>query len=143
MANWDLAYSCGHAVRLLVGGPKQYLTRERWAGGLCRDCRQAERDKASASAADDNAGHGLPALTGSPEQVRWAEALRADKLLDLNRTLEQHGARREVRALYQAVLGRQTRAPWWIDQRTHSAVYAAHGQMTREERRQAHLRRPQ
>lgn len=139
MANWDVAYSCGHTMRLHISGPKQYFTRDRWAGGVCRGCRQAEQE--NVSAADDNAAHGLPALAGSPEQVHWAETLRADKMLELDRTLEQHRAPRQVRALYRAVLARQTTARWWIDQRAHSAVFAAHGQMTREERQRAHMRR--
>lgn len=99
-------------------------------------------------ACTDCAARGLPALTGSPKQVAWAETLRdfmvrdldaeAASLLatlraDLGRTLgADHLALAELEpaiALLVEEYRRQAAAAWWIDRRGgpgREPLWAAH-----------------
>lgn len=80
----------------------------------------------------------LPALTGSPAQIQWAEKIRANELdrdidhqigqLTERATGEQRAAVHDVLApILREVALRHTTAGWWIDNRRHNA-FAAPGQ---------------
>jgi len=94
MAKYAITHSCGHTQTHALFGPGRDRERKlEWlAGTLCSDCWQAEKDRqhaAETAAAQAQAQiAGLPALTGTPKQVGWAEALRAQALNSLDEFAE-------------------------------------------------------
>jgi len=76
----------------------------------CRECYLREQDEKMATA---NAKRGLPALEGTEKQVRWAEAIRAEMLRELD-AIEIEGTPKpewfEARRWIEA----RTEAGWWI-----------------------------
>lgn len=141
---WEtIQHRCGHEERHQLYGPRR--DREWKAKRLtereCEPCDTARvaRERAEAAAAAEAAAtaQGLPALTGSPKQVAWAETVRQALLARLDaacadavgqaRELEAEGRmqfpagaadRVALAALVlqgEAVL--QTAASWWIDRR--------------------------
>lgn len=102
---------------------------------LCDACRAAGRAAENEAAATDNAERGLPALTGSPKQVAWAETIRskavteieqaAGSLLamlaaDVVKTLGEGrdielGELRDAATLLIVERRDETSASWWID----------------------------
>ena len=103
---------------------------EAWAArniDICDDC-------ANADLAARNADAGLPALTGSPKQIAWAESIRADRLDKVRQSLDKamdsvvrvlsgyDGASiiADHKALYAEVtahIAAKADARWWIDHR--------------------------
>lgn len=157
MAQYEIAYSCGHNLTKQLYGPNKerqsYLT---WAKdrGLCPACKAAKAaaDHAAenAAAAETNAAVGLPALVGSPKQIAWAETIRAEALAKPVPTpppeakiAEQAAAkgitvdemRRRIDLVAAAVnearaeLEGQASAKWWIDHRD-TARFAVHRAFT-------------
>ena len=105
MALYEITYKCGHEGReQIYGKTSERQGRADWIGEhkLCPDCYAAEKDRlqaerakghdtTSAAAAAANKAAGLPALTGSPGQIAWAETIRATLLADIDKYAE--GAR--------------------------------------------------
>ncbi|MBB5748031.1 hypothetical protein [Micrococcus sp. TA1] len=58
--------------------------------------------------------HGLPELTGSEEQVRWATRLRYQRLTDLIEAAETHQPAFDAEHVIE-VAKSLVRAGWWID----------------------------
>ena len=127
MAQYGITRSCGHRDTVRVGGPtrqRPYLL-QREEERLCRACwderAAVERAAATAAAAAVAAAQGLPALTGSPKQIAWAESLRRELLARIATALagaaltteEQDEADRVV-----AKIRTQADARYWIDHRT-------------------------
>lgn len=126
MANYSITFSCGHTVeRQLFGKMDQRQSYIDWAGkaGVCSACKSA--DKVAACEAVE-IEHGLPDLTGSAKQVKWARDIRAAKVAEI----EAEFARALSRVLpdkmdiyeRQCALGWQlvaavTEARVWIDRR--------------------------
>lgn len=148
MAKHGVTYSCGHEGTITLFGP--YRERERklnWYhdSALCPDCYRAkiekERIEASQAAAVANAGQGLPALSGSPKQIAWAETIRAEaiKALDefiskLKSRLEQATAANhpeaekasnlmEVAYKHVASIKAHIEAHWWIEHRQAGCLW--------------------
>lgn len=98
MAKYDVTHTCGHTVEIEQFGPEQARreARAQMRQHPCLACRNAE-------AAAANAEAGLPALTGSPKQIAWAESIRAKAVANRTTTPEQ-----------QRIAG----AAWWIDHRS-------------------------
>lgn len=96
----------------------------------CLDCERAAREADNRAAAQANAAAGLPPLTGTANQIAWAETLRQRTLDTLGRARRGELSRLEtiaqigdldlsdpiLPALLDA-LRAQTAASWWIDRR--------------------------
>ena len=132
MAKINITHSCGHESRIDVYGPVKDRQRkaDRIAERPCRDCAAAEAASANAD---------LPALTGSPKQIAWAEQIRAAKrreieeaaaearrtMLDLIAHYEARGytpkaTREQAEAAIEAAVSEalsEPRAGAWIDNR--------------------------
>ena len=97
MAKYSVKHTCGHISEVALFGPskdREYRL-DRMRENVCLNCENAAN-------AERNAEAGLPALTGTPKQIAWAESIRAAAM-----------ARRELSPETLA----QTKASWWIDQR--------------------------
>lgn len=129
---WNtLTYACGHTTREQLYGPmaQRERTIERAVERLCPDCYRAkiEADRAAESAAAAAAAQaeGLPALTGTPKQVAWAEAIRAKQAPALRELAEKlanapAGANAEAVRLGQDIVAAAlacTSAHDWIEAR--------------------------
>ena len=126
MAQYGITRSCGHRETVRVGGPTRQrpylLAREEER--LCYACWQerAEKQRAAetAAAAAVAAAQGLPALTGSPKQVAWAESLRREKLARIDAALAGAALTAEEKAEADRVVAKvraQAEARYWIDHR--------------------------
>lgn len=82
----------------------------------------AERNAQLTRQAEDahirNAVRGLPRLTGSDKQVRWAEQIRDKAAADLNGLAEKN---QTLKPIIEKILSRPS-AGWWIDCRGFSAA---------------------
>ena len=126
MAQYGITRSCGHRETVRVGGPtrqRPYLL-QREEERLCRACwderAAVERAAATAAAAAVAAAQGLPALTGSPKQIAWAESLRRVLLALIDAALAGAALTAEERAeAARVVAAIQARADarYWIDRR--------------------------
>jgi hypothetical protein len=122
MAFYLIGYRCGHDVREQIYGTDVRGEREaeaaRRAAQLCPACWRADRDATAAAAAQ---ALGLPELTGSENQVRWATTIRHDALCALERQMSKPtAALADIQArtvAYRAVLASVTSARAWIDHR--------------------------
>jgi len=75
----------------------------------------------------------LPALTGSPKQITWAESIRANILPTLVRDLDQATEVARPKAeLALRFAQRQTASAWWIDHRAWADLDRVSPMVTRE-----------
>ena len=79
MAQYTVTYSCGHTGTVSLFG--KHEERERTLARmsktqLCEECRKADLAEKNTASAESNKAAGLPALTGSANQVDWAETIR-------------------------------------------------------------------
>jgi len=145
MAKYEIQHSCGHVrTHTIVGPTKDRPRRVAYLEDqLCSECwaeRKREalaRDNAAAAAANED--RGLPALTGTPRQIEWAESIRAEaaaKAAKLAPTPIRDGVEEEMglprveievrvaradeaaRRRVSEIMAR-TDAGWWIDHRDH------------------------
>lgn len=100
---------------------------EEWAASnidLCPECyakkcaaeREAKHQAEYEAAAKASAG--LPALTGSERQIRWATTLRAEALDALRKMIDP-----VFWAAVEGVFAAETSAGWWIDHRGNAMNY--------------------
>lgn len=138
---------CGESVEIHGRNRRDANSLAEWherQGHICDVCTARRRAEESATAAEKSAQAGLPALTGTPKQIAWAETLRRELLDRIERVLPHLtttgtpdelkgdylagltlGTLRELReeegeeavTATLAVLRRQASASWWIDQR--------------------------
>lgn len=138
MAKYEVKMSCGHTeIVNLFGAMKDRERKIAWLGehGICTDCYKAHRDAAHAAATAEAAikatEENLPTLTGSEKQINWALTIRANKLADLAKMVEEGNAkiadqaqRDKNQMACQAtrnVLVAKTEAKFWIDNRDVNA----------------------
>ena len=132
MAKWTIRHSCRHEkVHQLYGSRSERERREEWLETRpCTACWQAEKkaafDKKNAEAAARNSD--MPALTGSPKQVAWAESLRASTRKTVEMAYKrfirnpekpcaseaEEKARQILSALMDEILA-HSEAKWWIE----------------------------
>jgi hypothetical protein len=132
MAKYDVDHTCGHSQTHTLFGPHKEQDRKLdWlATTLCTDCWRAEQDRqkqeASAAAAEANQSAGLPALSGSPKQIAWAESIRRPvcaclQSLDLTSKgdlpAEVNLEIADAQVLLVDEIVQQASAKWWIDNR--------------------------
>lgn len=88
----------------------------------CTECykarKEAERAAANAEAAERAKEQGLPALTGSPKQIAWAEKLRMTLLDQLEATAAKDEHPEEWRLFSAWLVAKYTSASYWIDHRS-------------------------
>lgn len=108
MAKYNVTFSCGHEVEVELYGPQSDRKRKLEffrESALCRECEL----KAAKEYAERE---GLPPLTGTEKQVRWAETIRAERIMDaaqVGQTPQEQEALERLRNI--------TSAGWWIENR--------------------------
>ena len=90
---YEVTYSCGHVGTVHIYGTAAERERkidwyEKYA--VCPDCYEKARQEEAATAAKQNKADGLPALTGSEKQIRWAESIRKEKMAAAREWLARH-----------------------------------------------------
>jgi hypothetical protein len=115
MAKYTVNFSCGHTQVVELFGKN--TERERKISyfersGTCSDCYRAQQDtKRQAELSVYNSAN-LPALTGTPKQIDWANKIRCEKYqMFANRGFER--------------IANESAAAWWIDHRNdvESEIY--------------------
>jgi len=131
---WEsITATCGHRYNEQMYGPhKGRDSRVKWLSErICPDCLAAERASEAAKAGERAKSSGLPALTGSPKQIVWAEQIRQTALPRIAEALAQ--ARSRIKAGLNAEqatradryleiiegMGGNASAVWWIDHRNY------------------------
>ena len=124
MKNTIITHSCGHEVEhQLEGSLSRIRFRKRsLEEQVCTVCWKKEAQKESEMAADWSREQGLPFLSGTHQQVAWAELIRFKlfKFIDTGKlSLSNH------RLFPQAVeiLKHKRSAHWWIEHKKNSARY--------------------
>ena len=139
MSRYTITHACGHQEVHQIYGP--YKSRPARQDALeqriCPKCQGAEKEAGNTAALGANPAAGLPALTGSPKQICWAETIRAEALADLQTLIEAHCAEAkhrdysddqiaETRSRHAAAIAQvtssQTTAAWRIDHRHPAAI---------------------
>lgn len=72
------------------------------------------------AAASANSAAGLPALSGTPKQVSWAESIRRDflqKFDEVSVKAAEADQMKDALSIVRARLVSITQAAWWIDNR--------------------------
>ena len=122
MAKYDVVFSCGHEERIeLFGKGSERERKIAWFEkyGLCSCCYKAEQQAKAAARA---AAWELPALTGSPKQIAWAERIRSDFFAEFEEMEKEDGHSTAEAAEKDARFGQflswvksQTESRFWID----------------------------
>jgi hypothetical protein len=83
MAKANFTYACGHEGSVVERNRRAADRRAAYlASQDCWECQKAAQSKAAAEAAQQQ---GLPALTGTPKQIAWAESIRQQTLAELEK----------------------------------------------------------
>ncbi len=114
MASYNVTYACGHTgtVRIYTKGDDRDR-KIKWYGTIdCPEC-EAKKQQQAAEAA------GLPALTGSEKQIRWATEIRnsAVKLTEIDINRIDSDERQKFLDRRDQWLQKETSAEYWIDNR--------------------------
>src|SRR5690606_15836170 len=139
MAWYYIDYACGHTDREQIYGPmkrRQWIA-DRKAQGLCPECRKNERAARIKTeqelAAKEAEEMGMPKLTGTEKQVAWAIVIRQksvkmfEKILEDLEQDEDHRkfverktgvTKEDIEYVYERIFDKQTKASWWIDNRS-------------------------
>lgn len=132
MSLYVIPRSCGHTEEVQIQGTDVRGERDRRAARAaerpCAACLDEAREAESAQHARQAAEMGLPPLTGTDRQVRWAQTLRiqgVDQVAQLRAEVAtfvaQHpdraGEAAELDRALDASIHRQTAAAWWIEHR--------------------------
>jgi len=130
MAKYDVTFSCGHEETIeLFGKGSERERKIAWFEkyGLCSCCYKAEQQAKAAARA---AAWELPALTGSPKQIAWAERIRSDFFAEFEEMEKEDGHSTAEAAEKDARFGQflswvksQTESRFWIDHKdSHPAL---------------------
>lgn len=117
MAKYDVTYTCGHTETVeLFGKTSERERKIEWMEGncLCPSCYK-EKQQEEAKAFD------LPALTGTPRQVAWAETLRNGVFEKLE--FEKLARGKNPTDEFVDWLKGQTESRFWIDNKGASVSY--------------------
>jgi hypothetical protein len=132
LTKYNIEYACGHDGKISLFGPSRDRERKLdWYQNtaLCPECweekliqdRIEATEKAIAAAKEE----GLPILKGSEKQTAWAEVIRAEKLGQLNKSLEglPDSDNKRFPGMRESILRMVDRihlinsAHWWIEER--------------------------
>lgn len=122
----NITYSCGHQGRVIITGTKEERKRKyEWYENvaLCPECykkqKEAEREKQHQEALLKTAG--LPELTGTEKQIKWAIDIRAKALEKWEKCKEantpEEPAPEFVKFVENEIFAGKTEAKWWIENR--------------------------
>lgn len=130
---WNkIVAACGHSYHKQLYGPGAGREKEvAWLSGReCPDCYAARiaAERAAATEAAKEANTGLPALTGSPKQIEWAETIRAKGIKQLRELLAKidaidpesyAGQEEKIAKAREIIADRMARSDskYWIDNR--------------------------
>ena len=130
MAKYDVTYSCGHSgVVNLFGKTADRENKLRWyeKHALCPACREKAimeaREKQKEECKERAAELGLPELTGTEKQVKWALELRdkfiteVDKQIDWYSADDPHHLKGRILTAWKADCLKHAEAKWWINHR--------------------------
>jgi hypothetical protein len=104
---YDVNFSCGHTETIELFGKNTERKRkieyfEQY--GMCSTCYKAQKEAEHKAEMDAYKSAELPALTGTPKQIAWAEKIRLEAYNSYaNRGFEY--------------IASETSAAWWIDRR--------------------------
>lgn len=123
MGKRDIEHACGHVqTHYLYKRMTERQRKEDWLKTtLCTDCyRDEQRKEALAQVADLD----LPTLTGSEKQIRWADTLRAGRVIETRKYVDETlTSKYKVRdrdltvAMLVGLLTASSASKWWIDNR--------------------------
>ena len=133
MAKYDVTHRCGHTVTVqLVGPHKERARRIEWM--RTNHCFSCDNEIAAQAARETASKAGLPALTGSPKQIAWAETLRAKKITEFEAAADVLGKKYIARSkaaraeladalalLHHEVFG-EAASRYWIDARDGQSI---------------------
>ena len=117
MAKYDVTYACGHTETVeLFGKTSERERKIEWMEGncLCPSCYKEKQQKEAAA-------FDLPALTGTPKQVAWAETLRNGVFEKLE--FEKLARGKNPTDEFLAWLKDQTESRFWIDNKGASIAF--------------------
>ncbi len=86
----------------------------------CDDCKAKARREQGAADAAENSAAGMVPLTGTDNQVSWAETIRKQKFAALDEALSNTPTEKLAEPRMQAAIARLMNNPsahWWIDRR--------------------------
>jgi hypothetical protein len=89
--------------------------------GVCDDCLARRREEAREAAIKEAAEMGLPDLTGTDKQIKWAVTIRDRLVKSIEETLQKKSSEYRPEA-YDYLCG-ITESSFWIDHRDTSADY--------------------
>jgi hypothetical protein len=133
MAQYWIKHSCGHMEHHQLYGPwSERDRREEWL--KTQPCQECKHEAESQAAQDFAREQGLPALTGSPKQIAWAERIRKEQIgkveteaakyrgmiVKLQALRELREAETQAIAAFEAAVAAvraEASAAWWIDHR--------------------------
>lgn len=106
MAKYTATFACGHTATVELFGKNSEREKEleRLSYKLCYDCCNKQN-------ADEAKALNLPALTGSPKQIAWAESLRMGFIRECDALIH------ECHDEYKKAVLKKTESKWWIDHR--------------------------
>ena len=115
MAKYKITYACGHTAEVqLYGKEAERQKKIAWYSTInCPEC-EAHEQKEKAEAA------GLPELTGSEKQIKWATKLRNDALAKLDAqiaVISNTDNKSKMTAFRNQWIGKETASTYWIDNR--------------------------
>lgn len=120
MTSQTITYKCGHIREIAVPDDAKTAKEVAWKASLgkCPGCNGAgaARNAYFLAAFGD-----LPALTGTPKQLQWAEKIRAQALADAEAQMPTWSTKPERNPAIRAHLAAQTDAAWWIERRDLTA----------------------
>lgn len=110
---------CGAEFQRVVYASAEKEIEWAKADSLCRDCWYAEKKAAEAAEKSEKiAVFGeMPALTGTPKQIRWAEDIRREALVKLAEFMEtsKRQPKNPAETPIAMWLRSHTEARWYID----------------------------
>lgn len=128
---------CGKEFKTLLTGKNSDWVAEN-GYHICQECKQKEIEQKAKEAAEKAKREGLPELSGSEKQIRWAEQIRTDFLNNKNRIVtevlnifplmaleklefESEEERKEwkekIEKAVEEIFSTETKASFWIDRR--------------------------
>ncbi len=115
MTKYDVLFSCGHIEERQIYGSRSQRASFLKIAAKSRNCQACDDAAEMAFIAAKEADLGLPDLTGTERQIKWARKLRSAAI-----------ARTDLMGKAGQALCQMTDASWWIDNRYESVERQEH-----------------
>lgn len=104
MAKYIVKHECGHEREVILYGPTRDRERKlEWMATIpCPECQKAIAEQHEKERTEEM---GLPELTGSEKQIKWATGIRLEKLDILNRKQDDFSDRIDGYNIYLGIEG--------------------------------------